>query len=152
MSRIFEEQYHGPVRLRIALANDYLAPANQALTQVGAANVWRTATQLGLLNPEIVSSKTVNALSLIRPVNILEISHAFSIFPNQGLLLGRALETATDSGNGIPRKNPVLPSIHPLTILRVEDTGGKPYWIGANPSHGRFSPRAGVSDYACFER
>ena len=33
--------YHGPVRLRVALANDYLVPVAQLLEQLGTANTWR---------------------------------------------------------------------------------------------------------------
>jgi membrane peptidoglycan carboxypeptidase len=35
----FDGQYHGPLRLRIALANDYPAPAAQVLSQMGVENV-----------------------------------------------------------------------------------------------------------------
>jgi len=39
--------YHGPMRLRIALANDYLAPAQAVLEQMGAGNVTQTARSFG---------------------------------------------------------------------------------------------------------
>ena len=34
-----DELFHGPVRLRLALANDYFAPAAQVLDQMGLENV-----------------------------------------------------------------------------------------------------------------
>ena len=43
-----KDEYHGPVRLRLALANDYLAPAAQVLDQMGLENVTRTTNSFGL--------------------------------------------------------------------------------------------------------
>jgi membrane peptidoglycan carboxypeptidase len=43
-----DDEYHGPVRLRLALANDYLAPASQVLDQMGLENVTRTMNSFGL--------------------------------------------------------------------------------------------------------
>ena len=40
--------FHGPVRLRIALANDYLAPIAQLLDQINASNLWRILEPLGV--------------------------------------------------------------------------------------------------------
>ena len=42
------EAYQGPVRLRSALANDYLIPAIQTMIQIGADNVWHTTQKMGL--------------------------------------------------------------------------------------------------------
>ena len=44
-------KYHGPMRIRVALANDYLLPAEKILVQVGSENVLRIAQQLGILLP-----------------------------------------------------------------------------------------------------
>jgi membrane carboxypeptidase/penicillin-binding protein len=41
-------EFHGPMRIRTALANDYVVPALATLTQVGPTNAWRTAKQSGL--------------------------------------------------------------------------------------------------------
>ncbi len=42
---------HGPLRLRIALANDYLTPAATLLAQMGSENVRLTASSFGLTLP-----------------------------------------------------------------------------------------------------
>ncbi len=47
----FDGINRGPMRLRTALANDYLAPAQKLLTQVGKENIWQTAQQFGLSEP-----------------------------------------------------------------------------------------------------
>jgi membrane peptidoglycan carboxypeptidase len=64
-----DKKYHGPIRLRIALANDYLVPAEQVFAQVGSQNVLLTAQQFGIVlpgNPDYVSSniRSSNSYSL----------------------------------------------------------------------------------------
>jgi len=41
-------QYHGPVRMRIALVNDYAAPREAVAAQMGAEAIGRTETSFGL--------------------------------------------------------------------------------------------------------
>jgi membrane peptidoglycan carboxypeptidase len=43
-----QQKFQGPMRLRTALANDYLAPFAQLLLRLGPANVWRMAEPFGL--------------------------------------------------------------------------------------------------------
>ncbi|TAK14784.1 MAG: hypothetical protein EPO32_00395 [Anaerolineae bacterium] len=83
-------QFHGPVRIRTALANDYVIPALQVLSQVGPANVWRTAQQAGLLT--IDTAEGYQPLLDSGEVSLLELAHAYSIFGNQGFLVGQTLE------------------------------------------------------------
>ena len=106
----FDQQYHGPLRLRMAMVNDYLVPAEQVLTQVGIENVWRTARQLGLSYPESPSAADQLAppstLSLFRSLDLVEVSHTLSVFANQGVLSGRAAEIQAEPGG---RRNPDQP-------------------------------------------
>jgi len=44
--------FHGPVRMRLALANDYLAPQARLVEQLGAAAVWKLAGAMGLSSLE----------------------------------------------------------------------------------------------------
>ena len=44
-------EFHGPVRLREALASDYLVPAAEILTQLGAESVARIAAPFGIAIP-----------------------------------------------------------------------------------------------------
>ena len=126
----FDQQYHGPVRLRMAMVNDYLVPAEQVLTQVGIENVWRTAQQLGLSYPDSPPAGDQTAppstLSLFRSLDLVEVSHTFSVFANQGVLSGRT-ESQVEPGDDGTQINTALPPMRPNTVLRVDDLNGKVY-------------------------
>lgn len=122
----FDGQYRGPMRLRIALANDYLAPAEKLLAQVGAENVLRTAQQLGLHQPANPEGNT--SLTLLRPLNLVEISQAYGILANQGILAGHISLANMAGGDGASAINRGPAPIQPAVILRVEDASGK-IWL-----------------------
>ncbi len=104
-----EDEYHGPVRLRLALANDYLAPAAQVLEQMGLENVTRTMNSFGLsLGPASVP------LHDSIPLSLIDISRAYGILAAGGVNYGRA----TDEG------------FAPVTVLRVE-TADHAVWLNA---------------------
>jgi membrane peptidoglycan carboxypeptidase len=113
----FDGQYHGPVRLRIALANDYLSPAQSVLELVGVANAWRTAQQMGILSPDApVPSISSNVLDLLGEIDLLSASQAFGALANEGIVAGRMAR---------PDPKPVL---KPSSVLRVEDAAGN-VWL-----------------------
>lgn len=115
----FDGQYHGPVRLRLAAANDYLPPAASVLAQVGADNVLHLAQQLGLEKPAALQvAAAASPLEILRPVDLLEISRLFGVLANQGLLAGRILVPG-DQANGR------TPLIEPVSLLRLEDGRGR---------------------------
>jgi membrane peptidoglycan carboxypeptidase len=101
--------YHGPQRLRLALANDYLQPLTQMLVQIGPVNVWRLAEPLGLsLDGATQPAELLYGGGSISP---LDIAQAYSVFARQGMLAGE--RRGRDS-----RLKPVL-------LLRVEDQTGR---------------------------
>jgi len=103
-----DDTFHGPVRLRLALANDYLVPASQVLDQMGLENVVRTANSFGLgLEPVTVPLTDSVALSL------LELSGAYGTLATGGVKYGQGDELA------------------PVTVLRVE-TADHAVWLDAN--------------------
>lgn len=102
--------YHGPVRLRTALANDYLAPQTGLLEQIGAENVWRLASVLGISS--IAEEHGAGLLYSGGEVSPLEMAQAYSIFASMGVRAGQ--EAA--SGGGMA----------PVTTLYVEDLDGEP--------------------------
>ena len=67
-------QFHGPVRARIALANDYLVPAAAIVDQMGSDAIHRTETSFGLDG---------NIFSL------LDMASAYDIFAAQGVRYGQ---------------------------------------------------------------
>lgn len=90
----FDGKYHGPMRLRIALANDYPAPAAQVLAQMGVENV-----------EEISSSFGVNRDS---DLSLLDAAGAFGVFAQEGVYFGQ------EFGD----------TFKPVSVLRVEGNDG----------------------------
>lgn len=97
-------QFHGPQRLRMAFANDYLVPAVQTLGVIGPQNVWRLAEQFGLVS--ISSPKATgdtNVLYQGGSIGLVDIAQAYGVFANQGVLVGQAF-----TGSGVGRSSAVL--------------------------------------------
>lgn len=91
--------YQGPVRLRIALVNDYPIPAAQVLDQMGAEAVRGIAASFGLEFPP-----AARLLQDDFPLSLLDVAGAYGIFADQGTQAGQEL-----SG----------PSLHPVAVLKV---------------------------------
>lgn len=90
----FDGQYHGPIRLRVALVNDYPAPAAQVLSQMGAESVNKIASSFGV-SPD-------GELSLI------DAAGAFGVFARDGVYFGQEFED----------------DFKPVAVLRVEGNDG----------------------------
>ena len=99
--------YQGPVRLRTALANDYLAPARQVIQQVGALNVARIAGEMGILKDGLTSLTTGEDFLSKGQTTLLDASQAYGAFANQGIRVGRAGDS------------------QPLAFLQLEDLDGQ---------------------------
>ena len=90
ISQNFDGLYHGPMRLRIALANDYQVPVETLKTQMGIENVTKIASSFGIdLNSE---------------VSMLKLAGAYGVFGMQGVYFGQNVKDA----------------FTPVTALRVE--------------------------------
>ncbi len=87
--------YHGPVRMRIALANDYQAASQSVAAQMGSDAINRTEDSFGLAAP---TSAT-----------LLDLASAYAIFAANGVRYG---VPAPASGDG--------PLLQPTAVLRVE--------------------------------
>lgn len=90
----FDGEYHGPMRLRVALANDYPAPAAQVRSQMGMENVSRIAASFGISPGEELS--------------LLDAAGAFGIFAQNGVQLGQEFEG----------------EIHSTALLKMEGNDG----------------------------
>ncbi len=90
----FDGQYHGPMRLRVAMANDYPAPAAQVLSQMGSENVNRIASSFGIARN--------------RDLTLSEAAGAFGVFAEDGVYFGQKFGD----------------TIRPVTVLRVEGEDG----------------------------
>lgn len=107
--------FHGPVRMRTALANDYLAPQFQMIDQVGAANVWKLAGAMGL--DSLVEEKDASLIYQGGRVAPLELTQAYAVLAAQG--------------NQSGQRSPVTGEIQPVFALYVEDMDGS-LWLDAH--------------------
>ncbi len=87
----FNNQYQGPIRLRIALANDYLAPAEQIFNEIGNAAILQTIRPFGL---QPASMNTIDEyLNNEQRFSLPAIASAYSIFAAQGVQTGQAFNS-----------------------------------------------------------
>jgi membrane peptidoglycan carboxypeptidase len=114
--KITQGEFHGPVRARVALANDYLSAAVQTLERYRPEEVWRTARQFGL-----TSLREPNAQLLDGEMTLLEGVQAYGVFANQGVLTGLEAAEADLSQKG---------GLIPWTVLRLEDTAAHVLFSG----------------------
>lgn len=116
--RNLDDTYHGPIRLRLALANDYLTPAAQVLEQMGLENVLQTSRSFGLdLSASartfgVNSEPTLDILIDSIPLQLLEVSKAYGVLAAGGIIYGHP------SGN----------KLEPTAILRV-DASDHTVWV-----------------------
>ncbi len=73
----FDGEYHGPVRMRVALVNDYQSPAQTLKLQMGMENVKKIESSFGIDSEN---------------VTMLQAAGAFGVFANQGVYFGRGIE------------------------------------------------------------
>ena len=130
-----DEPKHGPMRLRMALANDSLVPAAQVMDSVGPENVYRTMRQFGLL----ISSEKSDSLpanldqSILLDggeVTLLSIVQAMGVFANQGVLAGIPTQITGDA----PEDSEI---VEPIVILDIREINGH---VWTQPAAGRNQP------------
>ncbi|HEY9076658.1 MAG TPA: transglycosylase domain-containing protein [Anaerolineaceae bacterium] len=105
-------KYHGAVRLRTALVNDYLTPITGLLEQVGANNIIRLAETLGMPDMAHPGVQPGNLLYNGGKTSLLQVAQTYSIFASLGQLHGKRI------ANGF--------SLEPVIVLYVEDASGLP--------------------------
>lgn len=86
----FDGDYHGAMRLRMALANDVQVPAAALRTQMGVENVAKIASSFGL--------------DINENVHMLDLASAYGVFGTQGVKFGQYVND----------------EFTPATVLRVE--------------------------------
>ncbi len=103
-------KYNGPMRLRTALAGGRLAPLEQVLLQVGAANVWRLAEPLGL-GGITIGGDPARLLLAGGDIGLPALAGAYSVFANGGDLAGQRLAPGG--------------ALQPAAVLSVGDFQGR---------------------------
>ena len=96
----FDGEYHGPIRLRAALVNDYPAAAAQILAQMGIENVAKISESFGL-------SRNGD-----EEVSLISAAGAYGVFAQQGVYFGQEVNEA----------------FGPVAILKVEGNDGS-VWL-----------------------
>jgi membrane carboxypeptidase/penicillin-binding protein PbpC len=90
INKNFDNQYHGPMRLRTAMANDYQNPVEALRAQMGTENVAKIARSFGI--------------DLNSDVSLLDLAGAYGVFGADGVYFGQEINGA----------------FRPATVLRVE--------------------------------
>ncbi len=110
-------EFHGPVSIRRALANDYVIPAIQTLSQMDPDQVWHTAMQLGINNLQVPDGNGALLLPIMGgSADLLEISQAYGVFASQGSLTGISQNSDIPQETNLP--------ITPQVILTIQDRNG----------------------------
>jgi membrane carboxypeptidase/penicillin-binding protein len=87
----FDGQYHGPMRLRTALANDYQVPVETLKVQMGIENVADIAASFGI--------------NLNEDTSLMKLAGAYGVFAMQGVYFGQNVDD----------------EFGPVTVLRLEN-------------------------------
>lgn len=111
--------YHGPARLRTALANDYLAGLNQVLQQVGLDAVTATARSLGL-SDYTLPQDSAEVLTSGAALSPLEAAYGYSPFSTPGVQTG--VQWAEED------------KLAPQLVLAVENTGDNSKSVEISPT------------------
>lgn len=90
----FDGEYHGPIRLRVALVNDYPAPAAQVLAQMGIENVDTITSSFGVTRGS--------------ELTLMNAASAYGVFAQQGVHFGQNVDEQFQS----------------VTMLKVEGNDG----------------------------
>ncbi|MEN6435503.1 MAG: transglycosylase domain-containing protein [Anaerolineaceae bacterium] len=110
--------YHGPVRLRTALVNDYIHPFTQLMDQIGVDTVWKSTEPLGLtsmLKEEVGSEALYEGQTL----DILEAAFVYSTFADLGMHHGLAINS-----RGM---------VEPAAIVRITSSDERVIYAPAQP-------------------
>jgi membrane peptidoglycan carboxypeptidase len=86
----FDKNFHGPMRLRIALANDYQVPVETLKAQMGIENVTSIESSFGI--------------SVNEDTSMLKLAGAYGVFGKQGIYFGQNVGS----------------DFLPVTLMRVE--------------------------------
>ncbi len=129
----YDHQFHGPMRLRQALANSYNVPAVQVLSWVGIPKVLRTAHSMGIDTLDQGNNAYGLALTLGGgEVTLLDMVYAFSVMDNMGVMVGQPRPEE--------RQRPGYRALDPVVILRVEDRNGQVLYEYTQPQRREILP------------
>ena len=122
--------YHGPQRLRNALASSYNIPAVRVMKMVGVGNVLKTAHAMGITTLRRDLDYYGLALTLGGgEVKLIDMVYSFSVFANGGMMYGVPVpEHRLEMG---------FRELDPVAIKRVDHRGGTTIWQYEQPESRR---------------
>jgi membrane peptidoglycan carboxypeptidase len=118
--------YHGPVRVRHALANSYNIPAVKVMKMVGVGNVIKTAHAMGITT--LRKDLDFYGLSLTLgggEVKLIDHTYAFGVFANGGMMYGMPISE--------DRQEMGYRELDPVAIKRVDNREGNTIWQYEQP-------------------
>ncbi len=122
----YDRQFHGPMRLREALASSFNVPAVQVMTWVGIDKVLRTAHSMGITSLDRGADAYGLSLTLGGgEVSLLDMAYAYSVMDNMGVMVGQPRPEAAQRLG--------FRTLDPVTILRVEDRNGQVLYEYSQP-------------------
>lgn len=111
----YDRKYHGPVRLRVALASSYNIPAVKVLDMVGIRNVLDLAHRMGITT---LDKNYGLALTLGGgEVKLLDMTYAYSVVANGGVMAGQPVPEE--------KRRPGYRKLDPVAVLKIVDAEGK---------------------------
>jgi membrane peptidoglycan carboxypeptidase len=117
----YDREYHGPQRLRMALARSYNIPAVEAMSLAGIDAVIRTAHAMGI--ETLDQGLDYYGLSLTLgggEVQLMDMVYAFAVFANGGHMYGVEKPPS--------RVRTGFRELDPVVIKRIEDRNGNVIW------------------------
>jgi len=121
----YDREYHGPVRLRNALANSYNIPAVWVLHKAGIKNVIATAHRMGIttLNQDYYGLALTLGGGEVKPIDM---AYAYGVLANLGVAAGQPVPEV--------ERRPGHRTLDPVSILRIEDKDGSPIYEYKEPT------------------
>lgn len=111
----YDREYHGPVRLRNALANSYNIPAVWVTHKAGIKNIINTAHRMGIttLNADYYGLSLTLGGGEVKPIDM---AYAYGTLANLGTMAGQPVpDVNRRTGHR---------TLDPVAILRIEDPQG----------------------------
>lgn len=121
----YDREYHGPQRLRNALARSYNIPAVWTLHKAGIKNAIATAHRMGIttLNQDYYGLALTLGGGEVKPIDM---AYAYSVMANLGIMAGQPVPDV--------ELRPGHRTLDPVSILRIEDKNGTVIYEYGQPS------------------
>lgn len=120
----YDRRFHGPMRIRQALANSYNVPAVEVMSWVGVNNVIRTAHSMGITSldgGDYGLSLTLGG----GEVKLMDMVYSFAVLDNLGRMIGQPVPDSEQRLGYRP--------LDPVSIIRVEDRSGERLYEYSEP-------------------